>query len=123
MFRVIIAGTRDFKDYELLKSYCDYMLSKKAQSGEEIVIISGGATGADTLGEQYAKERGYSLRQFPAQWDKYGRQAGPMRNRQMAENADALIAYWDGESRGTKNMIEEAKKRGLKVAVKYYKAC
>ncbi len=120
MFRVIIAGTRDFKDYELLKSYCDYMLSRKAQSGEEIVIISGGATGADTLGEQYAKERGYSLQQFPAQWEKYGKRAGPMRNKEMAENADALIAYWNGESRGTKNMIEEAKKRGLIVAIKYY---
>lgn len=120
MFRVIIAGTRDFKDYELLKSYCDYMLSNKADSGEEIVIISGGASGADALGEKYAKERGYSLRQFPAQWDKYGRQAGPMRNREMAANADALIAFWDGKSRGTKNMINEAQKRGLKVSIKHY---
>ena len=123
MFRVIIAGTRDFKDYELLKSYCDYMLSQKAQSGEEITIISGGASGADTLGEKYAKERGYNLLQFPAQWETYGRQAGPIRNREMAKNADALIALWDGKSRGTKNMIEEAKKRGLRVAVKIYKAC
>ena len=73
--------------------------------------------------EKVEGQRDYSLCQFLAQWDKYGRQAGPMRNRQMAENADALIAYWDGESRGSKNMIEEAKKRGLKVAVKYYKAC
>lgn len=123
MFRVIIAGTRDFNDYDLLKSYCDYMLSQKAKSGEEIVILSGGASGADALGEQYAKERGYNLLHFPAQWEKYGRQAGPMRNREMANNADALIAYWDGKSRGTKNMIEEAKKRGLMVAVKNYKAC
>ena len=123
MFRVIIAGTRDFTDYDLLKNYCDYMLSKKAESGEEIVIISGGASGADALGEQYAKERGYKILRYPAQWKKYGRQAGPMRNREMADNADALIAYWDGESRGTKNMIEEAKKRGLQVAVKNYKAC
>lgn len=123
MFRVIIAGTRDFNDYNLLKSSCDYMLSKKVESGEEIVIISGGASGADALGEQYAKERGYKILRYPAQWKKYGRQAGPMRNREMADNADALIAYWDGESRGTKNMIEEAKKRGLQVAVKNYKAC
>lgn len=120
MFRVIIAGTRDFNDYDLLKKYCDYMLSKKVESGEQITIISGGASGADALGEKYAKERGYSLRLFPAQWEKYGRQAGPMRNREMADNADALIAYWDGKSRGTKNMIEEAKKRGLKVAIKQY---
>ena len=120
MYRVIIAGTRDFSDYDLLKNYCDYMLSKKAESGEEIAILSGGASGADALGEQYAKERGYKILRYPAQWEKYGRQAGPMRNRQMADNADALIAYWDGKSRGTKNMIEEAKKRGLKVAIKQY---
>lgn len=119
MFRVIIAGGRDFANYDLLKQHCDYMLSKRAEV-EEIVIISGGASGADSLGEQYANERGYSLRQFPAQWEKYGRQAGPMRNREMAANADALIAYWDGKSRGTKNMIEEAQKRGLKVSIKHY---
>ena len=119
MFRVIIAGGRDFTDYDLLKQHCDYMLSRRAE-GEEIVVISGGASGADALGEKYARERGYSLRQFPAKWELYGKRAGPMRNREMADNADALIAYWDGKSRGTKNMIEEATKRGLKVSVKNY---
>ena len=120
MFRVIIAGTRDFRDYDLLKKYCDYMLSQKTQSGEEIRIISGGAKGADALGEEYARERGFIIVRYPAEWEKYGRQAGPMRNREMAANADALIAFWDDKSKGTKNMIEEAKKRGLKVAIKHY---
>ena len=119
MFRVIIAGGRDFTDYNLLKQHCDYMLSKRAEV-EEIVVLSGGATGADALGEQYASEHGYKILHFPADWQKYGKQAGPIRNRQMADNADALIAYWDGKSRGTKNMIEEAQKRGLKVAIKHY---
>lgn len=120
MFRVIIAGTRYFDNYALLKEYCDYMLSKKTEDGEEISILSGRASGADTLGEKYAAERGYKVLYFPADWEQYGKQAGPIRNRQMADNADALIAFWDGKSRGTKNMIEEAQKRGLKVAIKHY---
>ncbi len=117
MFKVIIAGTRTFDDYSLLREYADDMLS---QVDDRIEIVSGGAQGADALGERYARERGYSLRVFPADWTQYGRKAGPMRNRQMAEYADALLVYWDGKSRGTKNMIEEAKARGLKIGIKLY---
>jgi hypothetical protein len=57
---------------------------------------------------------------FPADWKTHGKAAGPIRNRQMAKNAEALIALWDGNSRGTKNMIETATKLGLKVYVKRY---
>ena len=117
MFRVIIAGTRTFDDYSLLREYADYKLSKVADS---IEIVSGGAQGADALGERYAKEKGYSLRVFPADWAQYGRSAGPMRNKQMADYADALLAYWDGKSKGTLNMIEEARARGLKVGIKFF---
>ena len=116
MFRVIIAGSRDFDDYLLLQDHADYMLSRQ----EDIEIVSGGASGADALGERYAKDRGYKLKIFPADWVKYGRRAGPVRNREMAEYADALLAYWDGKSRGTKNMIEEARARGLKVSIKIF---
>ena len=118
MFRVIIAGTRDFADYEALKTYADYKLSRIEDS---IEIVSGGSRGADTLGEQYAREKGYSIKRFPAEWEKYGRSAGPRRNEAMARYADALLAYWDGESRGTKNMIELAKEHGLKVGVYQYR--
>ena len=118
MFRVIIAGTRDFADYEALKTYADYKLSRIEDS---IEIVSGGSRGADTLGEQYAREKGYSIKRFPAEWEKYGRSAGPRRNEAMARYADALLAYWDGESRGTKNMIELAKANGLKVGVYQYR--
>lgn len=119
MFKVIIAGCRDYEDYNTVKAYADRMLSNIT---DEIQIVSGGASGADALGERYAKEKGYSIKRFPADWNKYGRSAGPKRNRQMAQYADALIAFWDGVSRGTKNMIDEANAGGLLVRVKRFQA-
>ena len=116
-FRVIIAGTRYFNNYALLCEYADYKLSEVRQP---IEIVSGHARGADTLGERYAKERGYKLTIFPAEWEKYGKSAGPRRNKEMAEYANALIAMWDGKSIGTKNMIDIAKEKGLKVGIKLY---
>lgn len=117
MFRVIIAGGRDFSDYEYLKTTMDYLLQNKS----DIVIVSGMARGADTLGVRYAQERGYPLMRFPAQWEKFGRAAGYKRNVEMADNADALVVFWDGQSRGTKNMIEIAAKRQMPVRIKRYK--
>ena len=117
MFKVIIAGTRSFQDYELLQSYVDYMLSRTT---DVIEIVSGGAKGADALGERYAKEHGYRLKIFPANWEQYGKAAGYRRNAEMAAYADALIAFWDGKSRGTMHMINLAKQRKLKVAVKIF---
>ena len=119
-FRVIIAGTRDFSNYELLKKKCDNILSTKRQDSN-IVILSGTAKGADRLGERYARERGFLLRRFPADWDKDGNKAGPIRNAKMADNADALIAFWDGTSRGTAHMIRMGKERGLVTRVINYK--
>ena len=112
---VIIAGSRDFNDYETLKSYCDHILI----NFPDVTIVSGTARGADQLGERYAEERGFKLLRFPADWS-LGRNAGHIRNRQMAENADALIAFWDGESKGTKNMIETANQLGLLVRTYKY---
>lgn len=123
-FRVIIAGTRDFDNYTLLCEYADKMLANRKEAGYNIIIVSGCATGADTLGEQYAEARGYQVERYPAQWrdanDRYDKGAGVKRNALMADNADALLAYWDGKSRGTKNMIDEATKRGLLVRIKKY---
>lgn len=87
---------------------------------ENIVIVSGHASGADALGERYAQERGYELETYPADWKVHGRAAGSIRNAQMASVAHALIAFWDGKSRGTKNMIDTAKKHNLHVAVVRY---
>lgn len=119
-FRVIIAGSRDFSDYDLLKTKLDYFLSKKVADGYKIVIVSGAAKGADKLGERYAKERGYYIDSYPADWDRYGKRAGYLRNVEMANAADALIAFWDGVSKGTKHMIDIAESKQLLKRVVYY---
>lgn len=116
-FKVIIAGGRNFNDYQLLKSTMDKLLSNIK---DKIVIICGQARGADTLGEIYAKEKDYEVNYYPANWDFYGKSAGYIRNEEMAKNSDALVAFWDGKSRGTKHMIETAKKYNLKIRIKYY---
>ena len=105
--KTIIAGSRDFNDYDLLKKQINHYRNYKGVVTE---IVSGCAKGADTLGEQYAVENGIPLKYFRADWDTYGRAAGPIRNQQMAEYADVLIAVWDGKSKGTKNMIDNMNK-------------
>lgn len=114
--KVIIAGGRNFNNYEELCKFCDKALSKQT----EVEIVSGTANGADKLGERYAKDKGYTIKQFPADWDTYGKSAGYKRNAQMAEYSDALIAFWDKSSKGTKHMIDLAKKTNLKVKIFYY---
>lgn len=84
---------------------------------DEISIVCGTARGADRLGEKYAKEMGFHVAYFLADWERYGKAAGYIRNKEMAQNADALVAFWDGESRGTKSMIDLAKEYDLAVRV------
>lgn len=109
-FFCMIIGSRSFNDYELLKNKCDYLLQNK--SG--VVIVSGGASGADALAKQYAKERGYFYKEFSADWNLYGKRAGYIRNRQMHEYLSkqedrGVIAFWDGQSKGTTHSFELAK--------------
>lgn len=118
-FRVIIAGSRDFQDQKLLYETMDKLLQNKRRR-EKIVVICGMAKGADLMGARYAKDRGYKIRYFPAEWDKYGKKAGMIRNEEMAKNADALVAFWNSVSPGTKNMIETAAKYNLAVRIKKY---
>jgi len=117
MFKVIIAGSRSWTDYDELKKKCDYLLSEKIKNGEKIIIISGHASGADQLGEKYAKERNLECVIIPADWDKYGKQAGMIRNEQMAKVADACIAFFSAysENKGTSNMVWIARKYKLQV--------
>ncbi|MHB1196338.1 MAG: DUF2493 domain-containing protein [Lutibacter sp.] len=116
MIKVIIAGGRNFDDFNKLCQVCDEFL----QDQNNIEIVSGAYKGADLLGEKFAAERNYSIKQFPADWRRYGKSAGQKRNAEMANYADMLIAFWDGESKGTKNMIDLATQAGLNVKIIYF---
>lgn len=113
--RVVIAGCRDYDRYEEAKEFIEVCLK---EIKEEIIILSGKAKGVDALGERYALEKGYVLEYHPAEWDKYGRAAGPMRNRKMAEVSDFVICFWDGKSRGTQSMIKAARRLDKPVKIK-----
>lgn len=118
IIKIVIAGCRDYNNYEEAKTYIDLCISN-IRNGNKIIILSGGASGADKLGERYAKENGFDVELYPADWNKYGRSAGPRRNKLMAENCDCVICFWDGKSRGTKSMIEYAKTLEKVLRVKY----
>lgn len=131
MIRVIVAGGRDFNDKYLMEDnlmewILDIYLENHNKERVEIEFISGKARGADTLGEMFAKEHGYKVKEFPANWTAYGKSAGYIRNEQMAKyavsdgNHGVLFAFWDGKSKGTKHMIDLAKKHGLEVNVVNY---
>ena len=112
--KTIIAGGRNVTDAE-------FVFAAIQNSGFQITeVVSGAAHGVDEIGERWAGIHGVPVKLFPADWPKYGNGAGPIRNREMAAYADALVAVWNGVSRGTKNMIDEAKKRGLKIHVAVY---
>jgi hypothetical protein len=113
MKTVIVAGSRSFNDYTLMEDKLNRILSNWESQGEQITILQGGAQGADTLAQQYATVEGFGSITMRAEWSKYGRSAGMRRNEEMAALADAVIAFWDGESRGTAHMIKEAQSRKL----------
>lgn len=115
--KVIIAGSRNFTNYQKLKKECTLFLQEQT----DIQIVSGcHYKGADKLGIQYANEKSLEVIKFPAEWNTYGKAAGPKRNKEMAIFADALIAFWDGKGRGTKNMIQLAKQKGLRIKVEIF---
>ena len=110
--KTIIAGSRDITSYSEVEKACFDAPWKITE------VISGGARGVDSLGERYAKEHAIPLVIFPADWDNQGNVAGIIRNNRMAKYAEALIAIWDGKSKGTENMISEAGKVGLKIHIR-----
>lgn len=101
----MIAGCRDYNNYNEAKEFIDSCLSD-IRKEYSIVIISGGAKGADAIGERYATENGFAIERYPANWEKYGRSAGPRRNMQMTIACDLVICFWDGKSRGSRSMID-----------------
>ena len=105
--KVAIVGSRTFNDYETFKKELQIFL--KEQSIKKFEIVSGGAYGADKLAERYAKEYNVPIKIFSAEWDKYGKKAGYIRNKKIWEYADLGIAFWDGKSKGTQHSFKLAK--------------
>lgn len=109
--KTIIAGSRSITEYNLLLraiEQCPFKITS---------VVSGKAKGVDSLGEQYSKEHNLPIHLFPADWKKFGRGAGIVRNREMATNAEALLALWDGKSKGTESMIKLARQAGILVFI------
>ena len=104
MFYCLVVGSRTFSDYSLLSDKLDKLLSNQ----KEVVIVSGGARGADALAKHYAKEHNLDYREFPADWNRYGKSAGYKRNvamhRYIAQFSDrGCVCFWDGKSKGTQH--------------------
>ena len=119
IYRIIIAGGRDFDDYSLLQSKCLPIIERQMVN-HDVIIMSAHAKGADLLGEMFAEEHGLKLKVYPADWKAHYRSAGFRRNEQMGDIANGLIAFWDGESHGTKHMIEYARSKEVDVNVFRY---
>jgi hypothetical protein len=118
-FKLIVAGGRDFNDYSLAHQTI-MALANNEYKNVAVSIVSGMARGADSQGTRFALENGVVLYQFPADWNQYGKRAGFIRNNQMGDFADGLLAFWDGESRGTKQMIEYMRSLDKPVRVIHY---
>lgn len=117
MKRIVVCGSREFDDYDVAKVFIKRCLDEEKIDCETI-IVSGGSRGADLLGERYARENRFEIERYSAEWKSYGRKAGPIRNRKMAEVCDVVICFWDGKSKGTKSMISCAEKLKKTVYVK-----
>lgn len=119
--KVIVAGGRDFNDYKFLENNLDQIFQDDTRFEFDVpVIVCGEAYGADKLGKQYAYNHNLSVDSYPAQWDKLGKSAGYRRNEVMAKVADMCIAFWNGESKGTKHMIETMQKLNKPVIIIRY---
>lgn len=109
-----IIGSRTFQNYEILKIVCNRLIR------DTDTIVSGAASGADILGKQYAIDRKLNYIEFPADWNKYGKRAGFIRNQEIVDSSDFVIAFWDGVSNGTKNSIELAKLDKIPTLIIYF---
>ena len=120
MIRVLIAGSRDFNDFELLDKAVKHYLKQYGLHRQDIEVVSGGARGTDKLGEQFANKYSIKLTIFPADWNTYGKSAGYIRNEQMIKyigDTGIVFAFWDGQSHGTAHTIKLANKYNIKVHI------
>jgi len=113
MIKIIVVGSRKFRDFSVVSDCLDFYIGDRS----EVEIVSGCAGGTSGMGEQYAKSRNLSVKRITAEWDRLGKRAGYIRNKTMANYATHMIAFWDGVSLGTKQMIDLAEKKGLKTRV------
>lgn len=130
MIRLIIAGGREFADYEAAEKIINSIVNDR----KILEVVSGSCPvgtpthyeadrvvhGADGIGEQWAAKRGIHVRVFPADFKRLGRSAGPKRNKEMAEYGDELIAFYDGHSKGTGDMINKAHAEKITITIVYY---
>ncbi len=114
--KIVIAGGRTFHDYSMLQRVCNDLLGHIGN----LMVVSGTARGADSLGEGYAEFREAELLRMPANWEMYGKSAGYRRNEEMAHLADGAVIFWDGRSRGTQHMIDLCVRRNLPHHVQQY---
>lgn len=112
--RIIIAGSRSITEKDFQAAVAKSQLLKSATT-----IISGTARGADQLGETWAKEREIPIERYPADWNRYGKRAGYLRNRQMGQVSDGCLCIWDGISPGTKLMMNISRENGLFLEIYY----
>ncbi|KKN45590.1 hypothetical protein LCGC14_0681550 [marine sediment metagenome] len=108
--RFAIVGSRTFNDSILFEGILWDFLRIRRGTIPQDTIISGGAKGADSLAKKYATEESVPYLEFPAEWDKYGKRAGYLRNQTIVDNCDMVLAFWKGVSKGTQDTIEKAKK-------------
>lgn len=116
MKKIAVVGGRDFTDYEYVEAMCQ----KNIKKGEEVLFICGKARGADTLGENFAKKYAHKYVEYAPNYLRFGRGAPNRRNMEMAKEADLVLAFWDGRSRGTKHMIDISRQLGKRVIVYPY---
>lgn len=103
--KIVVSGCRDYNNYEEAKRYIGVCISR-IKLEYNLIFVSGVCRGADLLGERYAEENGYLIERYPAEWNKFGKKAGHLRNQKMAQTGDFFICFWDGKSAGTKSMID-----------------
>ena len=126
MIKIIIAGSRLFNDFTFAEKQLMAYFKTHNIHRQDLEIISGTAKGADRIGEQFAEKYGIKLTKFPADWNRYGKAAGYIRNEEMANYAKdngILFAFWDGQSKGTSHMISTASKYNLTIQTILYKGC
>jgi len=102
---IVIAGSRYFEDYNTAKKFITECIELE-NINEAITIITGGCRGADSLGEKYAADHTLNFKKIDADWKRFGKSAGPIRNKKLADEGDIIICFWDQKSRGTKSLID-----------------